>query len=160
MNGLPAAFAAKTRPADCTVWIGATNNKGYGVLTINGERHLAHRVAYEAEYGPIPDGMVLDHVCRVRNCVRPDHLEVVTVGENNRRGRRAAQVGERCGRGHLIASMEDLYQRPNGVTECRECIRKAKRDQRAFGGVTDGLVRQARAVRSDLDAIATAGRSA
>jgi hypothetical protein len=162
MTSLPPAFATKTRPSDCTVWIGATNNKGYGVLTIDGARHLAHRVAYEAQYGPVPDGMVLDHLCRVRNCVRPDHPEVVTVGENNRRGRRltAARVGEECVRGHYIASEADLYVRSNGVRECRECRRKQKRDERAFGGVTDNAYRLARHVRADLDAVAASESTA
>lgn len=57
---LPAAFASKvTTEPTCHLWIGATNNKGYGILFIDGRHHLAHRLAYEAEYGPISDGMVL-----------------------------------------------------------------------------------------------------
>lgn len=120
---LPAGFATKVRLTDCHVWIGATNNKGYGLACVgDGKIELAHRVAYEHEFGPIPDGMVIDHLCRVRNCVNPLHLEPVTQGENQRRGRRAAalQVGDTCDNGHLIRE-GDLYERPSGATECRHC---------------------------------------
>lgn len=131
---LPIAFTTKTVESTCTVWIGACNSLGYGVLWIDGDLHLAHRVAYEAERGPIPDGMVLDHLCRVRNCVRVDHLEPVTTAENNRRGRsaRALAVGDECQSGHLIATDADLYVKPsNGKTECMECRRAGRRQNRA-----------------------------
>lgn len=123
MTDLPAAFIAKTRQTNCTVWIGATNNKGYGLISINGKVELAHRVAYQAEFGDIPEGHVIDHLCRVRNCVNPMHLEAVTVGENNRRGRSAKTLreGDTCINGHLIPS-GGLYVRPGGdVSECRAC---------------------------------------
>lgn len=123
MTALTPAFIAKTRETNCTVWIGATNNKGYGLILIGGVAKLAHRVAFEAEYGPIPDGMVIDHLCRVRNCVNAMHLEAVTNGENIRRGRaaRALQVGDTCINGHELTEAEGIYFRSNGVSECREC---------------------------------------
>lgn len=134
MSALPASFLAKTRETSCLVWIGSTNSKGYGIVNVgNGVRALAHRVAYEAEYGPIPDGMVLDHLCRVRNCVNPMHLEVVTIAENNRRGRSlsALKPGGVCSNGHRLADESAIYTRPNGVKECRECIRAGRRANRA-----------------------------
>ena len=117
-----AALAAKTTKAACTVWIGACNTHGYGVVQIDGVVHLAHRLAYEAEYGPIPDDMGIDHRCRVRNCVTPEHLEPVSAAENARRGRRASSlaVGDTCANGHLIEA-GGLYERPSGKTECRLC---------------------------------------
>lgn len=121
---LPAAFATKTVESTCVVWVGATNNRGYGMLQIDGRLQLAHRVAYADVHGPIPEGLVIDHKCRVRNCVRVDHLEAVTNGENVRRGRAAATlaVGDECVNGHPISSDGDLYTRPNGrTTECRKC---------------------------------------
>lgn len=129
---LDTAFTRKVRESTCLVWVGATNSRGYGVATVSGHQELAHRVAYEAEYGPIPDGMVLDHLCRVRNCVRPEHLEPVTVAENTRRGRSAnsLQVGDTCQNGHLITDGL-LYRRPSGATECMECRRVGKRANRA-----------------------------
>ena len=108
---LPAAFATKAVESTCTVWVGATNNKGYGMLQIDGRLHLAHRVAYENAHGPIPDGVVIDH------------LEAVTQSENVIRGRAAAAlaVGDECINGHAVASELDLYRRSNGKTECRKC---------------------------------------
>lgn len=154
MTTLPAAFAAKVRRSDCLVWIGATNNKGYGVLIVDGEHVLAHRLAYAAEFGPIPDGMVIDHVCRVRNCVNPMHLEAVTQAENQRRGRSAAslQVGDTCQNGHLIGP-GGLYERPSGATECREC--RSSGAHRANGRRRPTRQRRAPAVARDLDAIAS-----
>lgn len=150
---LPAAFASKvTTEPTCHLWIGATNNKGYGILFIDGRHHLAHRLAYEAEYGPIPDGMVLDHVCRSRNCVNPLHLEVVTHAENARRGRRAAslQIGDTCSNGHLIGP-GDLYERKSGKTECRHCRRAV--DHKG-SGPRPTTQRHAAHVARDLDTLA------
>lgn len=66
----------------CIRWTGAKFPNGYGVLVIDGEQWLAHRAVYTATHGPIPDGLVLDHVCHVRSCVSPDHLRATT-RENN-----------------------------------------------------------------------------
>lgn len=135
ITALPETFARKVRESTCQVWVGATNSQGYGVCIVNGHQELAHRVAYEAEYGPIPDGHVLDHLCRVRNCVRPEHLEPVTTAENTRRGRSAKglQVGDTCQNGHVIAEGR-LYVKKSGATECMECRRvgtTANRNKRA-----------------------------
>lgn len=72
----------KDAGAPCWLWTGSLNSDGYG--RFNGK--LAHRRTYLEVVGPIPDGLVLDHLCRVRNCVNPDHLEPVTQRENMRRG--------------------------------------------------------------------------
>ncbi|HET6916643.1 MAG TPA: HNH endonuclease signature motif containing protein [Acidimicrobiales bacterium] len=146
---LPPGFAAKVRQTECMVWIGATNSKGYGLVTVEGTQHLAHRVAYEAEYGPIPEGHVLDHLCRVRNCVNPTHLQPVTIAENNRRGRAAAAlaVGDTCTNGHLIGE-DDLYIRPSGPTECRQCRRASQHRPRAGRPTRQ---RRAEKVAADLD---------
>lgn len=151
---LPPAFEAKTIQSTCTVWIGATNNRGYGVVIVDGEKQLAHRVAYEAEHGPIPEGLVLDHLCRVRNCVRVDHLEPVTTAENNRRGRsaRGLAVGDVCQNDHLITP-DLLYTRPSGATECLECRREGTRRIRA-GESRPTRQRRADKVRADLERIA------
>lgn len=129
---LPAGFASKTRPADCIVWTGAVNTKGYPCIGISGVSHLAHRVAYEDAYGPIPDGMTIDHKCRVRNCVRPDHLEVVSIAENNRRRRidGGIRVGAECRNGHLVTA-ESIYFHPRGHTECGQCRSDNKARYRA-----------------------------
>lgn len=76
----------------CIVWIGSTDAKGYGRLNPYGQSRTcyAHRIAWEVAVGPIPDGMHIDHLCQNKGCINPEHLEVVTPGENNRRARAAA----------------------------------------------------------------------
>lgn len=157
MADLPDSFATKTRKTNCTVWIGATNNRGYGLVSIGeGQIALAHRIAYEAEYGPIPDGLVIDHLCRVRNCVNPMHLEAVTVGENNRRGRSAKTltVGDICINGHRIDDAEALYKRPNGkTTECRQCRSSSAHRVSGERPARPTVQRRATRVAADLDAV-------
>lgn len=68
------------------MWLGYRKPNGYGEMGIGRKVFLAHRVAYELFVGPIPDGMTLDHKCRERACVNPDHLEPVTNRENILRG--------------------------------------------------------------------------
>ncbi len=72
--------------AGCWLWVGKVNRGGYGVTSVAGKTRSAHRVSYEWHVGPIPIGLDLDHLCRVRRCVNPDHLEPVTRRENINRG--------------------------------------------------------------------------
>lgn len=69
----------------CWLWQGWADRDGYGALDVGGRFTRAHRFAYEELVGPIPDGLTIDHLCRVRNCVNPDHMEPVTLAENTRR---------------------------------------------------------------------------
>lgn len=69
----------------CWLWIGPIDKGGYGRLTWQGRKTSAHRVVYRILRGRIPARRVLDHLCRVRSCVNPDHLEPVTIVENNLR---------------------------------------------------------------------------
>ncbi len=71
----------------CWLWYGTINTQtGYGVISAGRKKLLAHRISYEMTYGPIPVGLEIDHLCRVRSCVNPEHLEAVTHQENVRRG--------------------------------------------------------------------------
>lgn len=72
---------------ECWVWVARLNRNGYGRIHHDGDEKMAHRVAYEALVGPIPDGLLLDHRCRTRCCVNPCHLEPVTHQINTLRGK-------------------------------------------------------------------------
>lgn len=70
----------------CWNWTGRDSGNGYGMIRIKGKTIMAHRAVWNLMRGDIPDGLVLDHLCRNTHCVRPDHLEPVEHGENIRRG--------------------------------------------------------------------------
>lgn len=76
------------RPGECWPWPGCKRDDGYGQIMFNGWVQKAHRVAYELHVGPIPDGLMIDHICHERACFNPRHLEPVTKGQNmqNRAG--------------------------------------------------------------------------
>lgn len=77
------ALKARTRrDGECLTWTGTTNEKGYGSLRANGPMVLAHRFAWELSNGPIPDGLVVDHICHNRACVNVDHLRLATLQQN------------------------------------------------------------------------------
>ncbi len=70
----------------CWNWTGARDRHGYGRFGIRGKTVFAHRFMYQISVGDIPDDMVIDHLCRNPSCCNTDHLEIVTQGENVRRG--------------------------------------------------------------------------
>jgi hypothetical protein len=113
----------------CIIWTGKTNARGYGRLMSDGRMVLTHRVAYELANGPIPTGLVIDHVCRNTLCCNPAHLEAVTQRENTLRGdgpsaRQAQQT--HCKRGHPLSG--DNIRMRGYRRVCRACcsIRKAE----------------------------------
>lgn len=126
----------------CWLWEAAispslTGIHPYGILQdANGIMRMAHRIGYELHRGPIPDGMFLDHLCRTTLCVNPFHLEPVTAKENTRRGRTAeaarhTQLSKtHCPQGHPFSG-ENLYLKPNGRRECRQCVRDSGARYRA-----------------------------
>jgi hypothetical protein len=114
-------------PGGCWMWTGGLN-RGYGRLKVAGRLMYAHRLAWELERGPVPDGLTLDHLCRVLACVNPDHLEPVTVAENIRRKPRADfSEREQCRNGH---PWTDVRLSSQGVLVCRACAREATRRHR------------------------------
>lgn len=89
MDRLPKAIADRLMPlpwTGCWVWLGPFNRNGYGRAWFEGAREMVHRLVYRLLVGPIPDGLVLDHLCRERCCANPAHMEPVTVRENTLRG--------------------------------------------------------------------------
>jgi hypothetical protein len=107
----------------CWLWTASTNRQGHGHFFPERKTCLtAHRWSYEFLVGPIPEGLHLDHLCRIPSCVNPDHLEPVTVAENVRRGLHGV-LRTRCGEGHELTD-ENVYLRPgDGSRRCRKCIR-------------------------------------
>jgi hypothetical protein len=118
-------FRTKVSLGDgCWEWTGARSRSGYGYFGMGG--HAAYRsarVAYESEIGPIPVGLELDHLCRNRACVRPEHLEPVTNRVNTLRGFGITGVNAaktHCIKGHPFDEA-NTYRYPDGGRECRRC---------------------------------------
>lgn len=104
---------------------------GYAKADIDGRTVTLHRWVYEQTRGPIPDGLEVDHLCRVTNCVNPDHLEPVTGDENKRRSREARGVYDQCPNGHFRDA--SITGRTGLVPKCPECLRQRRREVVARG---------------------------
>lgn len=125
LAGLPAVdrFYARRTVAPSGCWIMGKAER-YTTIRTEAGRGATHRWAYEHFVGPIPDGLVLDHLCRVLSCANPEHLEPVTQAENVARGQTPAVVAGRtgvCFRGHQL--VVGKKQR-----ECRECRAQINRE--------------------------------
>jgi hypothetical protein len=136
----PFSDRVEVAESGCWLWTGGTTSAGYGqVRGGTGGQVYVHRVAYEIAKGPIPDGLVIDHLCFVVNCVNPDHLEAVTQAENARRAFRAGLWFPRvatenaqrthCRRGHEFTP-ENTYVWRNHRT-CVICRRARQKRSRA-----------------------------
>lgn len=132
---LPSKFWERVKPephTGCWLWTGALCRSGYGRFRFNGELY-AHRVAYRALVGDYPEGTESDHLCRVRNCVNPTHIEAVTHKVNTGRAFKVPGGGDErnrakthCPRGHEYAGA-NLYVNPSsGGRTCRSCQRAAQ----------------------------------
>ena len=117
---------------DCWEWTGARHYKlGYGVFLIRGRNYptaYAHRIAYTLAKGKIPDGLVVDHLCRNTSCVNPRHLQAVTKQVNFQR----SAIGSTfyCPQGHKFTP-ENTYRTKKNCRQCRQCHREGERRRQA-----------------------------
>ena len=123
----------------CWVWQSTLNISGYGSMGRNGKTVRAHRLSYEAFKGEIPQGLIIDHVCKNRKCVNPDHLEPVTPIENGSRERAGNWNRDKthCKRGHEFSeSNTKITMRKYGhdgwvlrtCLQCRKIVSQMRKD--------------------------------
>lgn len=105
---------------ECWEWLGSKYQNGYGKYN----RSMAHRVSYELTKGHVPEDMCLDHLCKNRSCVNPEHLEIVTLVENVMRGESQHALNAKksyCKNGHEF-TLKNTYRRKDRATrECKTC---------------------------------------
>lgn len=129
------------RVENCLVWQGYINPAGYGEVYVR--RHeggigrkgqLAHIVSYRLYKGDIPAGLELDHLCRNRACINPDHLEAVTHQINMHRGTAPAAINKaktHCKHGHVFTDKQPAYYILRGWRRCNECHKRIQADRRS-----------------------------
>jgi len=134
-HDLRARFMAKVRvSSDCWEWLAYKDPSGYGAMKVGGVRVNAHRVSHELFKGEIPDGMWIDHLCRNRGCVNPDHLEAVEPRVNTLRGVGPlmsilrAEARTQCDKGHELTS--DNIVSWTGRKNCLTCYRAKERSRK------------------------------
>jgi hypothetical protein len=122
----------KSGPDDCWPWT-AASTKGYGVFGVGGRLVYAHRFAYEVEVGPIPENLVIDHLCENTLCVNPAHLEAVPHAVNVERS--AGRITH-CKNGHpftTVVTHRDRSGRPYQTRRCLICLNARRRERRRKG---------------------------
>jgi len=116
-------------PEMCWEWQASGWANGYGAFCVNGKNTTAHRAAWEIHNGPIPDGLHIDHICKNRRCVNPDHLRAVTPRDNVTLNSESVVAANRtkthCSRGHEFN--EDNTRWTGGTRSCRACRRMTRR---------------------------------
>lgn len=121
----------------CLLWTGHLDDSGYGRISVDGKQQRAHIAAWELDNGPVPEGLLLDHVkargCAYRHCANIAHLEPVTWRENTLRGESFAAVNAvktHCPHGHEY-DLLNTYRKTDGGRDCRACNREAVRRYKA-----------------------------
>lgn len=151
-------YLAKILPvteSGCWLWTGTVNPRGYGRIKLDGGSIAAHRFIYAHMRREIPEGRQLDHLCRVRCCVNPDHLEVVDQRTNVLRGIGLTAQNARkthCKRGHLLGQDTDT----RGQRRCRICRAALEAKDIEKTRLRNRLAQRARRVRQALAPVADA----
>jgi hypothetical protein len=128
---------------DCIFYDGTHKMNGYGFVYVGSRTKRAHKVAWEAKFGKVPEGYVLDHIChnetaikgeceggpncQHRSCINTDHLRVITQQENILSGLHSIDVKATCPQGHDYRNPDNIMIRANGKRECAECNRERGR---------------------------------
>ena len=129
-NRLPSMFVDAN---GCWIWTRSTDGKGYACSSrgpFGASSKRVHKAIWEEFNGPMPDGLQSDHLCRVRCCVNPAHIEAVTSSENNRRSMAPTGTNSRktiCIKGHALSG-DNLIIKSDGNRECRTCRQSRDRE--------------------------------
>lgn len=121
----------------CWLWTGSKNRGGYGQIKVAKKTLRTHCLAYTLIKGPVPEGLYLDHLCRVKECCNPDHLEPVTCRENTLRGAgwligaKIQLAKTHCPQGHEY-SEENTYRQPSNPNHrhCKLCLKRRNQERK------------------------------
>lgn len=123
-------FMASVEQGEHWLWTGTLSANGYGRFYLRGRFLAAHRVSLLLAGRDVPDALTVDHLCRVRNCVRPDHLELVTIRENVLRGTGLSAVNAmktHCPKGHEYTADNTYHNGKGNYRRCRVCMNGYRR---------------------------------
>lgn len=133
---IQAFFEKVDKTGQCWVWIGTLTSKGYGRFHIHSKRYRAHRWSYERFVGPLEEGMTIDHLCKRKSCVNPEHLEQVTNSVNIQRYHADNSLiwqsidweNGKCTNGHSLSIVGFIDRKKKNGSVSRECV-QCRRNQ-------------------------------
>lgn len=122
-------FQKVLKTHSCWIWMASLDHRGYGRFKFNKKAVRAHRFSFELFNGPIQECLTIDHVCRNKKCVNPDHLRTMTRAENASIGNKNREKPSQCQRGHEFSG-KNLYIDRNGHRKCKTCQNQSQNTRR------------------------------